>query len=248
MTRIAFVTGVSSGIGLGLTRACLQQGARVYGLSRRKPELADSSGFVFSDADLADLDALPRTVKALLADAPHLDLVVLNAGVLGRIADLAETTVEEMNKVLQVNLWANKVILDALFQLRIPVAQVVAISSGAATTPHRGWNAYAISKTALNMLIGLYAAERPETHFSAIAPGMVDTAMQDQVAEIPKDGRFPSLELLRMAKGGPMMPKPDEVAPRLIEAFGKAAKYPSGSFLDLNSLVKRSSHGPAQFR
>ena len=147
---------------------------------------------------------------------------------------------EEMKQVVQVNLWANKVILDTIFKLGIPVAQVVAISSGAATTPHRGWNAYAISKAALNMMMGLYAAERPETHFCALAPGMVDTAMQDQVSEIPKDGRFPSLEMLRMAKGSPMMPKPDEVAPRLIEAMSKARKYPSGSFLDLNSLVKRT--------
>lgn len=240
MTRIAFITGVSSGIGLGLTRAYLEQGVRVYGLSRRKPQLAESNGFVFSDADLADLDPLPRALKGLLADAAQLDLVVLNAGVLGRIADLAEITMEEMKQVVQVNLWANKVILDTIFKLGIPVAQVVAISSGAATTPHRGWNAYAISKAALNMMMGLYAAERPKTHFCALAPGMVDTAMQDQVSEIPKDGRFPSLEMLRMAKGSPMMPKPDEVAPRLIEAIGKATKYPSGSFLDLNSLVKRT--------
>ena len=240
MIRIAFVTGVSSGIGLGLTRAYLQRGVRVYGLSRRKPELAESNGFVFSDADLADLEALPRTVTALLADAPQLDVVVLNAGILGVVADLGETPVEEMKEVVQVNLWANKVILDTIFKLGIPVAQVVAISSGAATTPHRGWNAYAISKAALNMLVGLYAAERPETHFSAIAPGMVDTPMQERVANLPKDGRFASLELLRMAKGTPMMPRPDDVAPRLIEAMAKATKYPSGSFLDFNSLVKRA--------
>jgi benzil reductase ((S)-benzoin forming) len=240
MTRIAFVTGVSSGIGLGLTRAYLECGVRVYGLSRRKPELAESSGLVFGDADLADLDALPRAVKGLLAETAQLDLVVLNAGVLGRIDDLGETSVEEMKQVFQVNLWANKVILDTLFKLEIPVTQVVAISSGAAITPQRGWNAYAISKAGLNMLIGLYAAERPETHFCALAPGIVDTAMQDQVAELPQDGRFPSLETLRMAKGSPMMPKPDEVAPRLIEAMEKARKYPSGSFLDLNSMVKRT--------
>ena len=90
------------------------------------------------------------------------------------------------------------------------------------------------------MLISLYAAERPQTHFCALAPGIVDTAMQEQVAGMPHDARFPSLEALRMARGSPMMPKPDDAAPRLIEGIAKATKFPSGSFLDINSIVKRS--------
>lgn len=238
MIRNVFITGVSSGIGLGLARACLERGWEVYGLSRRAPELGDSTRWKFRSADLANLAALPAAVPGLLAGLDQLDLVVLNAGILGSIADLAETPVEQMQHVFQVNLWANKVILDSLFQLGIPVVQVVAISSGAAATPNRGWNAYAISKAALNMLIGLYAAERSATHFCALAPGIVDTAMQDRLADVPK-GRFPSLEMLRMAKGSPMMPLPDAVAPRLIEGMANATKFPSGSFLDLASLVKR---------
>jgi benzil reductase ((S)-benzoin forming) len=240
MDKNVFITGVSSGIGLGLTRAYLERGARVYGLSRREPPIEGQSGFIFQRGDLESLEMLPETVKRLLAGLKELDLMILNAGALGRIADLAETPVAQMQEVMQVNLWANKVILDVVFELGISVAQVVAMSSGAATTPNRGWNAYAISKAALNMLIGLYAAERPETHFCALAPGIVDTAMQDRVAEMPKDGRFASLDMLRMAKGSPMMPKPEDAAPRLIEGIAKAAKFPSGSFLDLQSLVKRT--------
>ena len=166
--------------------------------------------------------------------------MVLNAGILGRVADMREITVEEFREVMEVNLLANKVLLDAVFAQNIPVLQVVAMSSGAATTANRGWNAYSISKAALNMMIALYATERPETHFAALAPGIIDTPMQDQISQMPREGRFASLDMLRTAKGTPMMPKPEEAAARLVDGIAKATKFPSGSFLDINSLVKRS--------
>jgi hypothetical protein len=89
------------------------------------------------------------------------------------------------------------------------------------------------------MMIGLYAAERPETHFCALAPGIVDTPMQDQISDLPRDERFSSLDMLRSAKGSPMMPKPEVASSRLVEGIAKVTKYPSGSFLDIHSLVKR---------
>lgn len=241
MIRNVFITGASSGIGLGLAREYLAQGVQVCGLSRRAPkELIGRPNFRFESADLLQLETVPAVVTKLLSGTSQLDLVVLNAGILGRVADMGEITPAELQEVLTVNLVANKVLIDAVFGSGLPVQQIVAISSGAATTPNRGWNAYAISKAALNMMVGLYAAERPETHFCALAPGIVDTAMQDQISEVPRDDRFASLDMLRSAKGSPMMPKPEVAAARLVDGMAKATKYPSGSFLDIHSLVKRA--------
>ena len=241
MLRNVLITGVSSGIGLGLAREYLAQGVQVFGLSRREPkEFAGRGNFRFQSADLRKSAEAAGAVGQLLKDVERLDLAILNAGVLGRVADLGEISVEEFREVMEVNLVANKVLIDAIFAQGIPVLQVVAISSGAATTANRGWNVYSISKAALNMMIALYAAERPETHFSAMAPGIVDTPMQDRISEMPREGRFSSLDMLRTAKGSPMMPKPEEAAPRLVDGIAKATKFPSGSFLDINSLVKRS--------
>lgn len=241
MVSNVFITGVSSGIGLGLAREYLAQGVQVHGLSRREPkELIGYANFKFESVDLLKLESVPAIVKALLGDLERVDLVILNAGILGRVADMGEISAAEFQEVLNVNLVANKVVIDAIFETGLPVSQVVAISSGAATTPNRGWNAYAISKAALNMMVGLYAAERPETHFCALAPGIVDTPMQDQISDVPRDERFASLDMLRTAKGSPMMPKPDVAAARLMDGIAKATKYSSGSFLDIHSLVKRS--------
>lgn len=241
MNKKVFITGVSSGIGLGLAKAYLQDGWDVFGVSRREPaELQVSERFHFKSMDLADFAAIPAGLRELFAPTTSMDLVILNAGVLGKIADLKETTLPEMFSVMDVNLWANKVVLDTVFQLRMRPQQVIAISSGAAVSANRGWNAYSVSKSALNMLIGLYAAERPETHFCSLAPGIIDTPMQDQISALPPDERFTSLELLREAKGTELMPPPDQAALDLIASFERAAKHPSGSFLDLRNLLNKS--------
>ena len=241
MNRIVFITGVSSGLGRGLAENYLHEGFEVYGVSRRSAtELEGRPRGHFLPCDLSDFAAIPEKLHTLLGRLSRLDLVILNAGILGRIADLQETSIADIRKVMDVNVWANKVVLDSLYNLGLQIPQVVTISSGAATNANRGWNAYAISKAALNTLTSLYAAERPETHFSAIAPGIVDTPMQEQISDLPHDPRFSSLEMLRTARGTPIMPPPDEAAARLIEAIAKAVKYPSGSFLDINSLIKRS--------
>ena len=46
------------------------------------------------------------------------------------------------------------------------------------------------------MLIALYADEFPNTHFTALAPGLIDTAMQDYLTQLPPDPRYAPLERL----------------------------------------------------
>lgn len=237
MSRTILITGVSSGIGRGLALHYLHQGAQVFGLSRRAPaDFGGMPGFAFRAADLSRLDAIAPAVGELLRDIARIDLIILNAGMLGSIGDLSQADLDSMREVMDVNLWANKPVLDAAFSRGREVDQVVAVSSGAAVNPARGWNAYALSKAALNMLIGLYAAERPETHFSALAPGLVETAMQAGIRALPDDPRYPLVDRLKRAAGTPSMPDPEELAPRLAEAMRALRKRESGRFWDLRAL------------
>jgi len=93
-------------------------------------------------------------------------LVVLNAGILPAFADLKDTGMADIKDSMQVNVWANKVLLDYLLATIPEIKQVIGISSGASQSGHRGWNAYAISKAALNMLLALYSFHRFSTRFN----------------------------------------------------------------------------------
>ncbi len=236
MTRppVAFVTGTSSGLGRGLAKRLLATGWQVYGCSRR-PD--DSPGLHHLQCDLTDHAALPDALARLLGDLPGLELVVLNAGILGRIRLLAETPMAEAKQVMETNLWANKGVMDWLYRWGRPVEQVVMISSGAAVLGNKGWGSYGLSKAALNMLAKLYAHEFPHTHITALAPGIIDTAMMDHLCEEADAEAFPALRRLREARGTEAMPGPEEAAEKILTVLPRLKEYPSGSFVDIRQIL-----------
>ena len=64
MQKTIYITGVSSGLGHGLAKVYLEQGATVYGCSRRKPEELVDLGLRFQAIDLSDAN----TGKVLLSN------------------------------------------------------------------------------------------------------------------------------------------------------------------------------------
>jgi benzil reductase ((S)-benzoin forming) len=137
---------------------------------------------------------------------------------------------------MDVNVWANKILIETLFREVKKIQQVVAVSSGAAVSGARGWNAYSLSKATLNMLINLYAKEYTDTHFCALAPGLVDTGMQDYIYSLEDHDKYPVVQYLKEAKGTGKMPKPDKAARVFAKAVESAKNHESGTFLDVRKL------------
>ena len=162
----------------------------------------------------------------------------LNAAVVGKLSDISETSIAELDEVMTVNVSANKVVLDCLFELCPRVAQVVAVSSHGAVKAARGTPAYCLSKAALNMLIALYAKERPKTHFSAVAPWIVNTEMQEVLIHKAGDPRFPSLRFLEQMRDAGEMWTPTQAATELASVFKRALDRPSGTFLDASTPAR----------
>jgi len=231
------ISGCSKGLGYGLSRFYLERGHKVYGISRSgNSELEDYPDFSHLEQDLSDFESVRKSIPDFLAGIRKLDLLILNAGILNDIKDMKDTGLDEIRHVMDVNVWANKVLIDILFSELDELKQLVAISSGAAVSGSRGWNAYALSKATLNMLIDLYSRENEKTHFIAMAPGLIDSGMQDYISGLPEEIDYPLVKKLKKAKGTEQMPPPARAADIVADAIEKAVNYESGSFVDVRQL------------
>ncbi len=225
------ITGVSSGLGYALAHSYLEAGDKVYGIGRElPPTLGNHPEFFFFPYDLKDTFLFRAEVSDFVRHH-HFDIAILNAGVLGEIQTLEETAIEELKEVMDINVWSNKELIDAL-HIYGSVDQVVAISSGAAINASKGWGAYALSKNALNMLMQIYAKELPNTHFTALAPGVIKTPMVEHILEEVDREIYPSAQ--RLAESD--IVTPEQAATRLISIFDKLRTYESGNFIDIRTM------------
>lgn len=231
------ITGTSKGLGSGLARFYLEKDYTVYGISRnRNKDLENYPRFRFLSQDLSEFSVMKKTIPGFIEEVKEFDLVILNAGVISEIKDMKDCSLEEIKKVMDINVWSNKVLIDLLFDGATSIKQLAAISSGASVYGNRGWNAYSISKAALNMLIKLYADEQEKTHFCSIAPGLIDSGMQDYIFSLPDDSRFASIDRLKNVKASGEMPDPEKAAEIVANGLAKALKEESGSFLDVRDM------------
>ena len=225
------ITGVSSGLGQALAIEYLENGDTVYAIGKTIPHKLDHyPHFFFFPYDLSETFMIQSTLKEFLQNRSF-DIVILNAGVLGDIQPLSQTDLNDVKDVMEINLWANKELIDTLHK-HAQVKQIVGMSSGAAVNGSKGWGAYSLSKAALNMLLNVYAKEMPETHFTALAPGVIHTPMVQHILENVNDEVYPSARRLKEGE----IRSPEKAAKLLIETFPKLLAYESGSFLDVRTM------------
>lgn len=225
------ITGISSGLGEALAQAYLEKGDAVYAIGKTiSGKLDHYPHFFFFPYDLSETFIIQSTLKEFLQNRSF-DLVILNAGVLGDIETLSQTDLMAAKEVMEINVWANKELIDLLSKESY-VKQVIGISSGAAINGSKGWGAYSLSKAALNMLLNVYAKELPDIHFTALAPGIIRTPMVEHIMEEVDDSVFPSAKRL---KEGPIQ-TPREAAENLIAVFPQLLTHESGSFVDVRTM------------
>ncbi len=229
MSRV-LITGVGSGLGEALAHAYLEKGDRVDAIGRHLPESLERRNISFCRCDLSETARIAETT-APFVEKKRYDIVILNAGMLGEIRRLVDSDLDALKRVMELNLWANKELVDTLLQ-HAHIAQAVAISSGAAVNGSKGWGGYALSKAALNMLMKLYAAEAPQIRFNALAPGVIDTPMVRRILENVDEKTYPSAERLRKGE----IQTTAQAAKRLLETFPKLLTLENGAFYDIRKM------------
>lgn len=229
MKKKVLITGCSSGLGLALSNFYLENDFIVYGISRNKPKI-DDENFHFKQFDLSDIEDIKKELTSFIDEIKEFDIVYLNAGMLGEIKELGKLETKEIKEVLDLNVFANKEILDILAKTHTKV--IIALSSGASVNGSKGWGAYSLSKASLNMLINLYSKEMTDTKLLSVAPGVIETPMTDVIRFEVDDKIFTSAKVL---KDGDIQ-QPIDAAIRLNELVLRHEEFESGSFLDVRKI------------
>ena len=224
------ITGVSSGLGQSLMRSFINKGHEVYGLSRNK---VDECHHIC--CDLADLNSIEGKLNRLLDEVSQLDLVILNAGILGTIKTIDHWSLDEINEIMNINVWSNKILLDWILRNK-KISLVLAISSGASIHTYKGWSGYSLSKTALKMLMDVYSKDTEGVQFISVAPGLVSTSMQDYLCNEVDENKFPVTKKFIAARKDGSMKTPDQIAEKFVEMIPQFQTLENGTFIDLRDI------------
>jgi alcohol dehydrogenase/benzil reductase ((S)-benzoin forming) len=223
------ITGCSSGLGLALTNYYLEKGFKVFGISRTKPNI-ENLNFIHINFDLSQVDKIKEKLTNILKDINEFETVFLNAGMLGKIKVLKDLSIEELNEVYTLNVYANKELLDIL--MNIKVKNIIIISSGASKNGYKGWGSYSLSKAGVNMLANLYSNEMLNTKILAVAPGVIKTPMTDYIRFELDVNIFPSVKKLNDG----VVQTPQETAIKLDNLLNKIDEFESGSYVDVRLI------------
>ena len=217
-TKICVVTGGSSGIGLATARAWADEHATVILIARGEERLRQAVADIRSGGgeghavvgDITRIEDVER-IAAFVGDlAGRVDLLLNNAGTNHPQMPLHEMSVAEFDRVLCLNLRGAFLMTRALVPLlRVrPGAQVINVTSGLKDAA--GFGAYSISKSALDAMTRVLAAELGPlgVRVNAFDPGWVRTAM---APEAPADVETVVPRMLELARQGADGPNGQEI-------------------------------------
>lgn len=205
--RPYLVTGASRGIGRQIALKLASLGHAVIALARSSEELnavgkellAFNPNSVIIGCDLSSSESIASSSMEILRNYSSLSGIVHNAGIITPIGQMKSANISKWTLCLQVNLLAVQDLTARLLPLLFsaPRPRITVISSGAAINAISGWSAYCTSKAGLEMWARCLAEEVADSNLSvvAIAPGIVNTAMQTEIrnsskAEFPLVNKF----------------------------------------------------------
>ena len=232
----ALITGATGGIGSAIARALHSQGAEVIlsgtrqgALNELAHELSDRAHSIAADlSDKSSIDALIKQISDISTDG--VDIVINNAGIV-RDNLLVRMKDEEWNQVLDINLVAGYKLIQGLMRgmMKRRWGRIIGISSVVGATGNPGQANYAAAKAGMigfSKALAQEVATRGIT-VNVIAPGMIQTAMTDELNEDQSARLLSTIPLGRLGS-------PEEIAASVIYLASDEAVYVTGATLHVN--------------
>jgi NADP-dependent 3-hydroxy acid dehydrogenase YdfG len=178
MTRIAVITGASSGIGAATAHALAGDGFDVVLGARRVERLGAVATETRGEAIALDVTD-PDSVEAFVARVPRCDVLVNNAGGALGLEPLGEADEDKWRSMYEANVLGTMRMTRALLPRLIASGDghVVGVTSIAAIEPYRGGAGYNAAKHAQRAMLRALRLELlgDPVRVTEIAPGMVET-------------------------------------------------------------------------
>ena len=255
--KVAVITGAASGIGAGTARLFVAEGARVVVADLQVDAgtaLADELGPAarFAETNVLDEAQVAAAVDLAVAEFGQLDVMFNNAGVVGAVGRISETSVEAWDNTIGILL--RGVFLGTKHAARVLLAQeragvIINTSSTAGILGGLGPHAYTAAK---HGVIGLTKSVANELaphgiRVNAISPGNTVTAMTATVTSGNPDDLDGTAE--RIASGSPLgyAGMPSDIAAAALYLASDDARYVSGHTLVVDAGQTTAGMTPMRY-
>ena len=175
-----FITGGSSGIGLGTVQRCLQEGARVIVADiQPPPQSVLDAGGMFLEVDVTDRGKVIHAFQKAEAAVGKLDVIIHNAGKPGNGKHLTDSDEEVLDGVVDLNLYGTYYILKYGPAHMVDGGSIINTASVAGLQQNEGFFDYSATKAAIISMTKTAAVELGgrSIRVNAVAPGPVRTPM-----------------------------------------------------------------------
>ena len=190
-SKRVFITGGAEGIGKAIVEAFCLSGDQVAFCDINEiagQETAKATGSIFHKVDVSDKDALESCMQRILSEWNDIDIIVNNVGI-SQFSSITETSVEDFDKILSINL-RPVFITSRLLAIRRkeqsspnPYGRIINICSTRYLMSESGSEGYAASKGGIYSLTHALALSLSEWNITvnSIAPGWIQTHDYDQL-------------------------------------------------------------------
>ena len=189
--RRVFITGGAEGIGKAIVEAFCLSGDQVAFCDINEiagQETAKATGSIFHKVDVSDKDALESCMQRILSEWNDIDIIINNVGI-SQFSSITETSVEDFDKILSINLRPVFITSRLLAIHRKeqsspnPYGRIINICSTRYLMSESGSEGYAASKGGIYSLTHALALSLSEWNITvnSIAPGWIQTHDYDQL-------------------------------------------------------------------